>query len=540
MLLQWRNVLEACFTAEKRLSKHQIPKNFELIPFSIKKIGWSDPGGWACKMHFRPDYTAMSRLNFDNRFRTLPGTLWSDVSPQPLENPRLVVRSNEALALLDDPGAWRDADLLAAFSGQSLMPGMAPVAQKYTGHQFGAYNPQLGDGRGLLLGEAVNADGERWDIHLKGAGRTPYSRFGDGRAVLRSCIREFLASEALHHLGIATTRALAVIGSDTPVQRETVERGALLVRLARSHVRFGHFEYLFHTDQQAAMDALMEQVLALHFPEIADQADRHFLLFEEVTRRTAITVARWQAFGFAHGVMNTDNMSILGDTFDYGPYGFMDGFDPGFVCNHTDAGGRYAFNRQPQIALWNLSCLALAFSTRVDKERLRGTLESYGDILHGEYSRLLRLKLGLVDAQTDDEGLINDLLTLMAKQQADYTRTFRALCDFDSTSADTPAVDEFADRQAFQNWARRYAKRLRDEPLDDAARGQVLRRHNPRYILRNYLAQEAIEAAEAGDNGPLHELFDLLKQPFAEQPERARYARLPPDWAKGLAMSCSS
>lgn len=483
----------------------------------------------------------MSRLDFDNQYRTLPDTLWRDVSPQPLENPRLVVRSDEALALLGvEPQAWNDADILAAFDGRQLLPGMAPVAQKYTGHQFGAYNPQLGDGRGLLLGEVVNRRGEHWDIHLKGAGRTPYSRFGDGRAVLRSCIREFLASEALHALGIATTRALAVIGSQTPVQRETLEHGAMLVRLARSHVRFGHFEYLFHSNQHAAMDALLEQVLALHFPELLGETDRNLLFFREVTRRTAITVARWQAFGFVHGVMNTDNMSILGDTFDYGPYGFMDGFDPGFVCNHTDTSGRYAFNRQPQVALWNLSCLALALSNRVEREALAGVLEGYGDILHGEYLGLLRSKLGLRDRQADDEALINDLLTLMAHQHADYTRTFRALCDFDSTSAATPAQDEFADRQAFRGWARRYAQRLQDESLDDGARAQALRRHNPRFILRNYLAQEAIEAAEAGDNAPLHTLFELLRRPFDEQPERARYANLPPDWAKGLAMSCSS
>ncbi len=488
-----------------------------------------------------PDYCDMSRLQFDNRFRTLPASLWSDVSPQPLANPRLIVRSDDALQLLDDtPSAWSDQDLLEAFSGATLMPGMAPIAQKYTGHQFGAYNPELGDGRGLLLGEVVNPRGQHWDLHLKGAGRTPYSRFGDGRAVLRSCIREFLASEALHHLDIATTRAVAVIGSDTPVQRETEERGAMLLRLARSHVRFGHFEYLFHSDQQAAMDALLEQVLALHFPDLANDKDRHFLLFQEITRRTAITVARWQAVGFAHGVMNTDNMSILGDTFDYGPYAFMDGFDPGFICNHTDAGGRYAFNRQPQVALWNLSCLALALSNRIDRERLKAVLDGYGDILHGEYLGLLRQKLGLFDTQADDEGLINDLLTLMAGQRADYTRTFRALCQLDSASGDTPAEDEFSDRDGFRRWARRYAARLRDEPLNDAQRGERLRLRNPRYILRGYLAQQAIEAAEAGDNAPLHTLFAVLRRPFDEQPEHARYADLPPDWAQGLALSCSS
>lgn len=487
----------------------------------------------------------MHPLRFDNRFRTLPDTLWTDVPPRPLDRPRLVARSNEALALLDDPGHWSDADLLAGF-GAAGLEGMAPLAQKYTGHQFGAYNPDLGDGRGLLLGEVINARGERWDVHLKGAGRTPYSRFGDGRAVLRSCIREFLASEALHHLGIPTTRALAVIGSDTPVQRERTETGAMLVRLARSHVRFGHFEYLYQTGQPQALAALLDQVIELHFPELAelaDLADRDFEFYREVARRTAVTVARWQAFGFAHGVMNTDNMSILGDTFDYGPYGFLDRFDPGFICNHTDAGGRYAFNRQPQVALWNLSCLAAALSERIDPQRLRGVLEGFGETLHGEYLALLRGKTGLDEPRPGDEALITDLLTLMARQQADYTRTFRALCEFDSganTVSRTPAEDEFSDRQAFRNWADRYAARRREDGLDDARRGAAMAGHNPRYVLRNYLAQEAIEAAEAGDNAPLHALFELLKRPFDEQPEQARYAALPPDWASGLAVSCSS
>lgn len=484
----------------------------------------------------------MPALRFDNRYRTLPDTLWTDVAPRPLDRPRLVARSDEALALLDDPAAWSDTDLVAGFGGAGL-EGMAPLAQKYTGHQFGAYNPDLGDGRGLLLGEVINARGERWDVHLKGAGRTPYSRFGDGHAVLRSCIREFLASEALHHLGIPTTRAVAVIGSDTPVQRERMETGAMLVRLARSHVRFGHFEYLYQSDQPEALAALLEQVIELHFPELADGADRDFQFYREVARRTAVTVARWQAFGFAHGVMNTDNMSILGDTFDYGPYGFLDRFDPGFICNHTDVGGRYAFNRQPQVALWNLSCLAAALSERIDPQRLRGVLEGFGEILQGEYLTLLRGKIGLHPAHPGDEALVTDLLTLMAQQQADYTRTFRALCEFDSAAgvvARTPAEDEFSDREAFRRWADRYAARRRDDGVGDRQRGLAMAGRNPRYVLRNYLAQEAIEAAEAGDNTPLRTLFELLQRPFDEQPQYARYADLPPDWASGLAVSCSS
>lgn len=484
----------------------------------------------------------IAQLQFDNRYRQLPESLHVDVLPQPLAAPqRLVARSDDCLALLGlSPESVSDAHLLEAFSGEHLLPGMAPVAQKYTGHQFGVYNPDLGDGRGLLLGEVQRPDGRRLDLHLKGAGQTPFSRMGDGRAVLRSSIREFLASEALAALGIATTRALCVIGSDEPVWRERRETGAMLVRVASTHVRFGHFEYLFHSGQTPLLTPLLDYVIDAHLPALrqAEQPAREFL--RTVVARTAHMIAGWQHAGFAHGVMNSDNMSVLGETFDYGPYGFLDAFEPGFICNHSDWQGRYAFDQQPRVGLWNLNCLAHALSPLVERDDLVSALQEYEPAFRQHYHALMRARLGLQQAEAEDEMLIQSLLELMARDGADYTRSFRGLCEFDQRTLTTPAQDEFRDRDAFQAWARQYATRLEREPQDDHARAAAMRAANPRYVLRNYLAETAIRRAEQGDFSEVARLHQLLRTPFAEQPEQAHYAALPPDWGRHLEISCSS
>ncbi|EGH06306.1 hypothetical protein Pgy4_01255, partial [Pseudomonas savastanoi pv. glycinea str. race 4] len=318
---------------------------------------------------------ALDELTFDNRFARLGDAFSTSVLPEPIDAPRLVVASESALALLDLAPEQADLPLFAEiFSGHKLWSEAEPRAMVYSGHQFGSYNPRLGDGRGLLLGEVYNDAGEHWDLHLKGAGRTPYSRMGDGRAVLRSSIREFLASEALHALGIPSSRAGCVVSSSTPVWRETQEHAAMVLRLAQSHVRFGSLEYFFYTKQPEQLKTLAEHVLTMHYPHCQEQPEPYLAMFREIVERNAELIAKWQAYGFCHGVMNTDNMSILGITFDFGPFAFLDDFDEHFICNHSDHEGRYSFSNQVPIAQWNLSALAQALTPFISVEALRETI----------------------------------------------------------------------------------------------------------------------------------------------------------------------
>jgi hypothetical protein len=411
----------------------------------------------------------------------------------------------------------------------------------YAGHQFGSYNPQLGDGRGLLLGEITGTDGTLWDIHLKGAGKTPYSRFGDGRAVLRSTIREYLGSEALAGLGIASTRALCIVGSHTPVQRESMETAAGLLRLAQSHIRFGHFEYFHYQQRPDLVATLADYVIDRHFPQWSATTDRHEQFFNEVVKRTAQMIADWQAAGFAHGVMNTDNMSILGDTFDYGPFGFLDDFNPGFICNHSDHQGRYAFNQQPSIGLWNLNALAHALSSLLSTEQLREALMRYEPQLQQRFNDNMQRKLGLKKTRPEDAQLVSDLLTLLAREGSDYTQFFRQLCDFSEHEECRQLSDHRVDRAGFERWAQNYRHRLSFESQTETTRQQQMKANNPKYILRNYLAQKAIEQAEDhGDFSEIERLLTLLQNPFDEHPEWEDYAKAPPEWGKKLAISCSS
>jgi uncharacterized protein YdiU (UPF0061 family) len=398
----------------------------------------------------------------------------------------------------------------------------------YAGHQFGQYAPQLGDGRAIILGEVVTDQGHRWELQLKGAGLTPYSRDGDGRAVLRSTIREYLCSEAMHALGIPTTRALCLFGSVEEVYRETIERGALLVRMAPSHVRFGSFEVFFYRQQFDQLRRLADYVIDDDFPQL---------------------LAQWRLIGFAHGVMNSDNMSILGLTLDYGPFGFMDTYDPGFICNHSDCQGRYAFERQPAIGLWNLTCLAQAMLPLLDAdngeaavELARDALAAYEPAFSEAHTRGMRAKLGLQDAHDTDPELITRLLDLMRANRADYTNLFRDLADLKlaESATDGPLRDRFIDRAGFDVWAADYRARLRIEQRPDRQRRAAMNSVNPLYVLRNYLAQQAIEAAEQGDFNEIERPLALLSRPFEEQPGMAAYAQERPDWAGELAASCSS
>jgi uncharacterized protein YdiU (UPF0061 family) len=404
--------------------------------------------------------------------------------------------------------------------------------------------PQLGDGRAILLGEVQAADGAgRWDLQLKGSGRTPYSRMGDGRAVLRSTVREYLCSEAMHGLGIPTTRALAIVGSDAPVIRENVETAAVLTRMAPTHVRFGTFEFFCWSRQPEAVRTLADHVLAEHFPELGDAPDRYVRLFATVVGRTARLMADWMAVGFCHGVMNTDNMSILGLTIDYGPFGFLDGFNWGHVCNHSDDTGRYAYRMQPGIAYWNLARLAQALSSIVPAEASEAALEAFEPTFLAAYAERMAAKLGLEARGEGDDDLVRDLLALMHESRTDYTVFFRRLARFNDEEmlGVTPLRDFFVDRDKFDAWAARYRKRLAWESSDPGCRGERMNRVNPKYVLRNHLAEAAIrKARDERDYSEIERLRRLLARPFDEQPEMETYAAVPPDWAGSIAVSCSS
>ncbi len=483
----------------------------------------------------------LTELNFDNRFARLGDVFSTEVMPQPLDEPRLVVASEAAMALLDlDPAVAGDPLFAELFSGHKLWSTAEPRAMVYSGHQFGSYNPRLGDGRGLLLGEVVNDAGEHWDLHLKGAGKTPYSRMGDGRAVLRSSIREFLASEHLHALGISSSRALCVTGSDTPVYRERQERGAMLLRLAPSHVRFGNFEFFYYTKQHDELKQLIDHVVECHFADCLEHPEPYHSFFHEVLERTAKMVARWQAYGFCHGVMNTDNMSILGITFDFGPYAFLDDFDAHFICNHSDDAGRYSYENQVPIAHWNLAALAQTLTPFVAVEQLRETMNLFLPIYEAAWLDLMRRRLGFQTAEEDDKELVQRLLQLMQSSAIDYTRFFRELGDSAPEQSLTRLREDFIDIKAFDDWTSSYRQRAGRESGDQSDRQTRMHAVNPKYILRNYLAQQVIEAAEAGDYGPVRELHAVLSHPFDEQPGMERYAERPPEWGKHLEISCSS
>jgi uncharacterized protein YdiU (UPF0061 family) len=485
---------------------------------------------------------ALDELQFDNRFARLGDAFSTSVLPEPIAEPRLVVASDAALALLDLDPAQAELPLFAEiFSGHKLWAEADPRAMVYSGHQFGSYNPRLGDGRGLLLGEVRNDAGESWDLHLKGAGQTPYSRMGDGRAVLRSSIREFLASEALHALGIPTSRAGCVIGSSTPVWRETQERAAMVLRLAQSHVRFGSFEYFYYTKQPEQLKVLAEHVLSTHYPHCQDQPEPYLAMYREIVERNAELIAKWQAYGFCHGVMNTDNMSILGITFDFGPFAFLDDFDQRFICNHSDHEGRYSFSNQVPIAQWNLSALAQALTPFISVEALREAIGLFLPLYRTHYLDLMRRRLGFTTAEEGDEELVNRLLLLMQNSGVDYTLFFRRLGDQPAQDAAQSLRDDFIDIKGFDGWTEAYLARLTRQP-DETREARRARMHavNPLYILRNYLAQNAIEAAEKGDYSEVRRLHEVLRQPFTEQPDMSRYAQRPPDWGKHLEISCSS
>lgn len=483
-------------------------------------------------------------VHFTRRFSELPSAFFTSIAPQPLDNTRWVAWNRELALQFGLPEHAGD-EVLSVFSGLEDFAPFFPLAMKYAGHQFGVYNPDLGDGRGLLLAEMQHKDGTWFDIHLKGAGLTPYSRMGDGRAVLRSTVREYLCSEAMAGLGIPTTRALGMMDSDTPVYREKMEYGALLIRLAETHIRFGHFEHFFYANQLSEQKLLADKVIEWHFPQCLAVQKPYAEMFECIVDKTAVMIAYWQAYGFAHGVMNTDNMSILGQTFDYGPFGFLDDYDPNYICNHSDYQGRYAFEQQPRVALWNLSALAHALSPLIEREDLEAALGRFEVRLSQKFSELMRAKLGLHTKVSDDGRLFETMFELLHQNKTDYTRFFRELSCLDINSPQA-VIDLCIDREAASAWLDRYLARCELEVDEQGERVSVesrcakMRQANPKYILRNYLAQLAIDKAEEGDFSEVNRLAELLKRPYDEQMEWDEYAKLPPEWGKKMEISCSS
>ena len=531
-------------------------------------------------------------LTFDNRFlRELPGdsetenatrqvkgAIWSRVSPTPVAAPRLMAYSHEVAADLGlRESAMQDPSLINALGGNGLLPGSDPYATVYGGHQFGNWAGQLGDGRAIYLGEVVNAAGQRRELQLKGAGPTPYSRRADGRAVLRSSIREFLCSEAMHHLGIPTTRALSLVATGDKVVRDMFydgnperEPGAIVCRVAPSFTRFGHFEIHAARNDVPLLKKLIDFTIARDFADLTlpdNPVERIGAWFVVIAERTAVMVAHWMRVGFVHGVMNTDNMSILGLTIDYGPYGWVDNFDAGWTPNTTDAEGRrYCYGRQPEIARWNLERLgsALLMVTDDDSPEARALTDLLQTGMH-RFDERFRLasrvnthyKFGLSGWREEDAGLVNDAFSLMTEAEIDMTIFFTSLSEvlaktdlpiesYRSAMAHAFYRDDLREKYqpSFDLWLARYISRIAEDGWTQADRAATMRHYNPRFVLRNYLAQEAIDAATEGDDSKVIDLLDVMRKPYELQPGRERFAQKRPDWARQKAgcsmLSCSS
>lgn len=486
-----------------------------------------------------------AHLNWSNRFARLGERIYTPLAADPLPDPHGVAASDDCAALLGLPPDWwqrKDWRALQVFSGHAGWPGVQTLAGVYSGHQLGVWAGQLGDGHAHWLGEIDTSQGP-FELQLKGSGLTPSSRIGDGRAVLRSTIREFVCSETTHALRIPTTRALGMTAAALPVRRESVETAAAVTRVAPSFVRIGHFEHFCHHDQHDELKRLLDFVVDHHFPEYHEAPQPVAALLETVARCAASLLAQWQAMGICHGVMNTDNPAILGLTIDCGPLGFLDAFDPAHVCNHSDQQDRYACARQPQIAFWHLHALAQAILPLLGETEIAlAAFEPYKSGFADELLARLRAKLGLREARDGDRALVDDLLKPMAADRADYTITWRRLAAFDSRDgAPNPASrDLFLDREGLVDWAARYAARLRAEASVDVERAAAMGAVNPKFALRNHLAEGAIRRAREGDFDEVRRLLKVLSRPYDEQPEHEADAGFPPDWAQHLEVSCSS
>ena len=479
--------------------------------------------------------------NLDNSYARLPDSLYSSLTPTPVRSPKLI-KLNEQLAtsLGLKVDALQSEEGVAVFAGNRIPDGASPLAQAYAGHQFGHFN-MLGDGRAILLGEQITPEDERVDIQLKGPGRTPYSRGGDGRAAIGPMLREYIISEAMHGLGIPTTRSLAVVTTGESVIRETGLPGAILTRVAASHLRVGTFQYVAQWGTVEELRDLADYTLKRHYPDIELDENRYLSLLQVVIKRQALLISKWQLVGFIHGVMNTDNMTISGETIDYGPCAFMDTYDPETVFSSIDREGRYAYGNQPYMAGWNLARFAetLLPLLHTDQEQAvevaQNEISAFNKFYQLNWLEGMRAKLGIFNVEEQDESLINELLSMMKKHRADYTNTFRAL------TFETQEDFSLSGTPEFNRWHELWQARLDRQQESKAASLQLMRNSNPAVIPRNHRVEVALEAAEKqGDYSVMEELLDVLSSPYAHTPEQANYSTLPPESARPYRTFCGT
>jgi uncharacterized protein YdiU (UPF0061 family) len=474
-------------------------------------------------------------LHFQNSFQKLPKFLFEEVTPTPLKNSQLIHQHPLAKELglvhlsSDDLKKW--------VNGEARLEGDQRISTRYAGHQFGVWAGQLGDGRAISLGEILTSDKKRFEVQLKGSGLTPFSRMGDGKAVIRSSVREYLCSEAMSGLNIPTTQVLALITGDDDVRRERIERSAIVARVFESNLRFGHFELCYHFNKPEVLNELIEYTRMNFFEGVSIEE-----MLREIIRRTATMIAHWQDVGFCHGVMNTDNMSVLGLTLDYGPYGFLEDTKLNHICNHSDHQGRYAYNQQPSIGMWNLERFMVCFLNHVSKEKLGELLSEYPRDFEAAYTKLIRKKLGLVIEKKEDYQLFVELLRVMNQPSLDYTFFFRQLAHYqkDNHHSLNAVWEYYGQREELKEWLKKYDQRLGVENSHLEERSLLMLRNNPKFILRNYIAQEVIESVEKGESEKFKTWLKILGSPFDEHPEFEAYSHPTPPNLKDYVVSCSS
>jgi len=474
-------------------------------------------------------------MNLKTPYLSLCEAFYNETKSDPLEEPYLISFNPEAAKLIDlDESSANDPLLVSLLNGTFIPKGVSPFAMVYAGHQFGHYNPWLGDGRAINLG-TLNG----WNLQTKGSGETLYSRSADGRAAIRSSIREYLMSESMFHLGIATTRALAIIGSKTKIIRNAVENAAVVMRMSSSWIRFGTFEYFYYNREHDKLQELAEYVIAESFPHLEGDDDRFLKMLCEVVDKTALLIAQWQGIGFNHGVMNTDNMSIAGLTIDYGPFAMMDDFNFGYICNCSDTVGRYSYAEQPNVAYWNLTMLAKALSPIIPKDKMDKKLEEYGASLYpNAYIKVMRTKLGLLEELDTDATLIEELVIALHDAFVDYTLFFRTLSVYDGNKE--ALYDISMNPIAVDKWLQMYDERVKEEKTSFIQRTEMMLQENPKYVLKNHMLQEAIVLAEKGDFSMVEQLLHIASHPYDELPEFEHFAGDTPEEYKNIGLSCSS
>ena len=456
---------------------------------------------------------------FNNSYVQLPERFFARQAPVPVADPALIRVNHELAELLGIDPAWLESDEgINTIAGNHVPVGAEPIATVYAGHQFGSFNPRLGDGRAILLGEVIGNDGERYDVQLKGSGITPYSRNGDGRAPLGPILREYLVSEAMAALGVATSRTLAAVTTGEGVYREQRLPGGVLIRVARSHIRIGTFQYFASTQDLDGLQLLIDHVIARHYPAVLDADNPALSLFEKVSQQLATLVAHWQSVGFIHGVMNTDNMLLSGETIDFGPCAFMDGYDSAAVYSSIDHGSRYAYRNQPAITQWNLACLGQSLLPFIADDETEATtaaqvvLNAFPEFYLNAYFERMRDKFGLSETQEEDEALMQEFLDLLETGRHDFTLAFRRLADISADGDEVAALFTFP--ESFNSWIERWQQRCAQESVDAAQRQAQMRSTNPAFIARNHLVEQAIAEAYAGDFSFFHRLHERLQQPF--------------------------